>query len=174
MQQAPTCRHYLRIGESDHGWNAVNVFRFLPVVVLLAAAPITHAQVVYKSTMPDGKVIYTEKPVPGAARVDTIEPPPAKTGMSSLTPEEKARAEEFAKQRAAAAAKKGNDLDDARQQLKQAEAAREAGKEPLPGERIGTAGGASRLTEAYHARQKKLEDAVDAARKRLDPLQSGR
>ncbi|HUP94397.1 MAG TPA: DUF4124 domain-containing protein [Burkholderiales bacterium] len=141
---------------------------------VLAAGSSAQAQVVYKSTMPDGKVIYTEKPVPGATRVDTIEPPPAKTGMSSLTPEEKARADEFAKKRAAAAATKGNDLDDARRQLKQAEAARETGKEPLPGERIGTAGGASRLTEAYQARQKTLDDAVETARKRLDQLQSGR
>ena len=141
---------------------------------VLAAASGAQAQVVYKSTMPDGKVIYTEKPVPGATRVDTIEPPPAKTGMSSLTPEEKARADEFAKKRAAAAAPKGNDLDDARRQLKQAEAAREAGKEPLPGERIGTAGGASRLTDAYQQRQKTLDDAVETARKKLDQLQSGR
>jgi hypothetical protein len=140
----------------------------------LGAAACAQAQVVYKSTMPDGKVIYTEKPVPGAARVDTIEPPPAKTGMSSLTPEEKARADEFAKKRAAAAAPQGNDLDDARRQLKQAEAAREAGREPLPGERIGTASGASRLTEAYQLRQKTLDDAVEKARKQLDQLQSGR
>ena len=139
----------------------------------LAAASAAQAQVVYKSTMPDGKVIYTEKPVPGATRVDTIEPPPAKTGMSSLTPEEKARADEFAKKRAAAATK-GNDLDDARRQLKQAEAARESGKEPLPGERIGTAGGGSRLTDAYQQRQKTLDDAVETAKKRLDQMQSGR
>ena len=144
------------------------------VFAALAATSGAQAQVVYKSTMPDGKVIYTEKPVPGAARVDTIEPPPAKTGMSSLTPEEKARADEFAKKRAAAAATKGNDLDDARRQLKQAEAAREAGKEPLPGERTGTAGGGSRLNEAYQARQKTLDDAVEKARKQLDQLQSGR
>ena len=144
------------------------------VFAVLAAASGAQAQVVYKSTMPDGKVIYTEKPVPGATRVDTIEPPPAKTGMSSLTPEEKARADEFAKKRAAAAATKGNDLDDARRQLKQAEAAREAGKEPLPGERIGTAGGGSRLTDAYQQRQKTLDDAVNAAKKRLDQMQSGR
>ena len=43
------------------------------------------AQPVFKSTMPDGKVIYGEKPVPGAQKVDTIEAPPAKTGHGSLT-----------------------------------------------------------------------------------------
>jgi len=32
-------------------------------------------------------------------------------------------------------------------------------------------GGASRLTDAYWERQKKLEEAVEAARKRLDEAQ---
>ena len=133
-----------------------------------------HAQVVYKSTMPDGAVVYGEKPVPGAARIDKIEPPPPKTGVTSLTPEEKARAEELARQRAAAAkaaAQTQNSIEDARKQLQQAEAARETGKEPLPTERIGVVGGGTRLTEAYFARQKNLEEAVIAARKRLEEAQ---
>ena len=145
------------------------------LLALLVTAAAAHAQVIYKSTMPDGKVVYSEKPVAGAARVDTIEPPPAKTGVTAITPEEKARAEQFAKDRAAAAnagAKKASELEEAQRQLKQAELAREAGKEPLPGERIGTAGGTSRLTDAYFLRQKSLEDAVSAARKRLEQMQA--
>ena len=124
--------------------------------------------------MPDGTVVYAEKPVAGASRVDKIDPPPAKTGVTGLTPEEKARAEQLAKQRAAAAAVSAQDqksLEDARKQLQQAEAARDAGKEPLPTERAGIAGGGSRLTEAYFARQKSLEEAVNAARKRLAEAQ---
>ena len=143
-------------------------------LALLAFAAGAGAQPVYKSTMPDGKIIYGEKPVAGAARVETIEPPPAKTGVRGLTPEEKARAEKLARDRAAAtaaAAKAGNALDAARKALAQAEAARNAGKEPLPSERIGIAGGGSRLTEAYFERQKSLEAAVAAARKRLAELQ---
>jgi hypothetical protein len=125
------------------------------------------AQVIYKSTMPDGKVVYGEKPAPGARKVDKLEPPPAKSGITAVTPGEKAREDQLAKQRPAVAAQQ-RAVDDARAQLQKAEAAREAGKEPLPGERIGTAGGGSRLTDAYYARQKSLEEAVAAARKKVD------
>jgi hypothetical protein len=140
------------------------------LLIVLLGAPGASAQTVYKSTMPDGKVVYGEKPAPGASRVDTIEPPPAKTGVTGLTPEEKTRAQQLDRQRAAAnaaAAKSQKGLADARTALQQAEAARDAGKEPLPSERIGIAGGGTRLTEAYFARQKSLEQAVATARKRL-------
>lgn len=143
--------------------------RSFAILVLLTASGVS-AQGVYKSTMPDGKIVYGEKPAPGATRVDKMEPTPAKTGVTGLTPEEKARAEQQAKQRAAtaaAAAQSEQRGDDLRKQLSQAEAARDAGKEPLPNERQGTVGGGSRLTEAYFARQKALEEAVAAARKRV-------
>jgi hypothetical protein len=52
--------------------------------------------------------------------------------------------------------------------LQRAEAAREAGVEPQPGERIGTVGGGSRFTDEYWERQKRLEEDVGRARKRLD------
>lgn len=142
---------------------------FLSVLVLSLSASGALAQTVFKSTMPDGKVVYGEKAAPGAAKVETIEPPPPKTGVSGLTPEEKARAEQLARDRAnaAKAAAAGQDkAAEARRQLQQAEAARDAGKEPLPNERQGIAGGGSRLNEAYFARQKSLEEAVINARKR--------
>jgi len=137
----------------------------------LAGAAGVFAQALYKSTMPDGKVIYGEKPAPGATKVETVSPPPPKTGTVIISPEEKKRAEEREKKRAAETAKAESELEEARKQLRDAEAARDAGKEALPGERIGTVGGASRLTDAYWERQKKLEEAVEAARKRLDEAQ---
>ena len=138
---------------------------------LLAGCNVAAAQTLYKSTMPDGKVIYSEKPAAGARRVDTINPPPAQTGTTTVTPQEKARAMQSAP---APAAQQSSALDEARIQLKKAEAAREAGKEPLPGERIGTAGGTSRLTDAYFERQKTLEIAVESARKRIAELERAR
>jgi len=146
------------------------LFRALAVGLAFGVANAAAQQPVFKSTMPDGKVIYGEKPEPGAKRIDKVETPPPKSGISGLTPEEKQRAEDAAKQRAAANAgadKKGRDLDEARKQLKAAEVARDTGKEPLPGERIGLAGGGSRLTDEYHLRQKKLDNDVEFARKRL-------
>jgi hypothetical protein len=144
----------------------VLVAALLPALAAAAASP-----PLYKSTMPDGKVIYSEKPVPGAKRVDTVEPPPARTGTTTVTPGEQQRA--AAKPRETAP-QQSSPLEDARSQLKQAEAARESGKEPLPGERQGTAGGTSRLTDAYHARQKSLELGVEAARKRVEELEKSR
>jgi hypothetical protein len=128
------------------------------------------AQTVYKSIMPDGSVIYGEKPAAGAKKVDTIETPTAKTGTSTITPEEQARAAESRLRAVAPAVPpgRGQEAQDARLALKNAEAAREAGKEPLPTERLGLAGGGSRLSDAYFARQKSLEDAVAAARKRVE------
>jgi hypothetical protein len=145
-----------------------NATRVLLVTALLASVAAL-AQTVYKSTMPDGSIVYGEKAAAGAARVETLQPAPT-SGIRGLTGEERARAAQSERERATAAAggaQAERELDAARKDLRQAEAARQAGKEPLPNERIGIVGGGSRLTEDYHARQKALEDAVDAARKRV-------
>jgi len=139
----------------------------LPVLVLLLASAAGWAQTSYKSTMPDGKVVYGEKPEPGAQRVDAIAAPPAKAGITVITPAEKARSQQPAPGATAAAAKQ-RELDAARQQLQQAEAALASGKEPLPGERLGLAGGGSRLTDEYWKRQQGLEQAVASAKKRVE------
>src|SRR5688500_11833288 len=138
--------------------------------VLLLASAVAAAQTLYKSTMPDGRIVYSEKPAAGAKRVDTVEPPPAKTGTTTITDQEKVRAQQAGQR---AAAQQSGALDDARKQLKQAEASREAGQQRRPGERIGTAGGASRLSAAYHARQKSLEATVEQARQRVGELERG-
>lgn len=52
--------------------------------------------------------------------------------------------------------------------LQQAEAALQLGVEPQPGERLGTVGGGSRLSDEYWERQKRLEEDVERGRKRLD------
>jgi hypothetical protein len=57
------------------------------------------------------------------------------------------------------------DLETARQQL-------QAGREPQPGERIGTARGGTRLGPAYEQRIAGLEDAVLAAEQRLAKARS--
>ena len=100
--------------------------------------------------------------------MDKIEPPPAKTGNTVLTPAERQKLDQRLKQRSAKDDAQQRRLQAAYEQLKKAEAAREAGKEPLPGERLGTATGASRLTDEYWARQKSLEAAVEAARKQVE------
>lgn len=148
------------------------IFAFVLLSCFIAAP--AAAQELYKSVMPDGKVVYGEKPEPGAKHVEKLAPPPPKTGATVLTPAEKKAVDQRLQQRAAQEEAWRKQLEAAYAQLKKAEAAREAGKEPLPGERIGTATGASRLTDEYWARQKSLEAAVEAARKRVEELEKAR
>ena len=63
------------------------------------------------------------------------------------------------------------ELREARKSHDEARQARDRGKEELPGERLGTAGGGTRLSDAYWSRQKALEDAVGAAEKRVQAAQ---
>ena len=69
--------------------------RTLSLAVLLAlAAPALHAaEVMYKSTMPDGRIIYGESPQPGAKRVGKVAAPPERSGVVVATPEDLGRAE---------------------------------------------------------------------------------
>lgn len=60
------------------------------------------------------------------------------------------------------------DIVEANRALALAVEQRERGAEPLPGERLGTAGGGSRLAPAYFERQAQLEEGVRRARARLD------
>ncbi|HYH40351.1 MAG TPA: hypothetical protein VD867_00085 [Burkholderiales bacterium] len=45
----------------------------------------------YRSVMPDGSVRYGESPDPGARSVRKVAPPPASTGVITVTPAEKGR-----------------------------------------------------------------------------------
>ena len=147
---------------------------FVIAVALALAASNVAAQKMFKSVMPDGRVIYSEKPQPGAKSVDTIEAPPSQSGVSVVTPQEKQRADQLKRQSAIQAKGDATALGEARKQLQQAEAARDAAAVQKEGDRIGTAKGGSRLTEDYLARQKQAEANVEAARKRVQDLERGR
>jgi hypothetical protein len=71
--------------------------------------------------------------------------------------------------------RRGAALDEADAQIKAADRAltealerQQKGMEPLPGERLGNAGGHSRLAPSYFARQQDYAADVDAARAALD------
>jgi hypothetical protein len=131
------------------------------------------AQTLYKSTMPDGSIVYGDKPAPDAVKVDETRPDIKKGGIGGTTPREQEALKELEKGRLQREG--GQDkVTAAEQALRNAEAARAAGKEPLASERIGTAGGASRITDAYYERQKRLDADVERARRELDEARSGR
>ena len=146
--------------------------RALASVCLLVTALLVQpaaAQTVYKSTMPDGSVVFGDQPQPGATKVDSSTPDTSDTGVEILQPGSERALRQMEAERKAGEAT----VDDRRQaedDLRQAEEALANGKDPLPGERIGTAGGASRLDDNYWKRQQTLEKNVTDARERLDNL----
>jgi hypothetical protein len=150
--------------------NVVILASFVAAALLLQPAV---AQTLYKSTMPDGSVVYGDKPAPDAAKVEETRPDIKKGGIGGTTPREQDALQEMEKARQQ---REGGQekVTAAEQALRNAEAARAAGKEPMASERIGTAGGASRLSETYYDRQRKLEETVEKARRELDQLRSGR
>jgi Domain of unknown function (DUF4124) len=129
------------------------------------------AQKLQKYVTPDGKTVYSDRPIPGARLVDEIAPPPpvdpkAAAEAQNRAREDAARAQASGAQRAEGS-KAAQQQNDAAAALARAKERLEKGKEPLPGERIGTAGGKSRLTDAYWARQRANEQAVKDAEARL-------
>lgn len=137
-----------------------------------------HAQALKKYRTPEGKIIYSDKPVPGATEIGEISPPPP------VDPAARAAAEKSARKDAEAAKAvdeqlKARDAQRARvaeaeAKLEKAERALKDGVEPLPGERTGIAGGGTRLNDAYHARQKANQQAVEEARTELEAARAGR
>lgn len=132
---------------------------------------------VYRQVLPDGRIIYSDKPVKGAKLDETIKVDPAPQGITLGSPPANAagtspRSERTPPERVATIPLPGGgktleeanaDVARAAMLLEDARKRLEAGAEPLPGERIGTAYGGSRLKDDYHARQKRLAEEVAIA-----------
>lgn len=127
------------------------------------------AQTVYKSTMPDGRVIFGDRPEAGAVKVESSKPDTSKTGVQLAPPGAAGKVEEMAARRERDQGRQERRRE-AEEAVRRAEAAVANGKEPLPSERIGTAGGGSRLNDSYWARQKKLQQDLVKARDALNKV----
>ena len=142
------------------------------LMVALLAQPAT-AQTLYKSVTPDGRVVYSDKPPPDAVKTEKKQLDTSKRGVVPPTERDKAALRQLESGRKT----RESDQDRVRKleiALHDAEVAQAMGKEPQPNERLGTAGGGQRLTDEYWARQKRLEAAVEQARRNLDKVRSGR
>ena len=138
------------------------------IVMALLVQPVV-AQTVYKSTMPDGNVIFGDQPVPGALKVETSRPDTSDTGVRVLQPGAEDALQQMEETRGEGEAQV-DERRQAREALRKAEEALANGKEPLPGERIGTAGGQSRLNDSYWDRQNRLQKDIDKARDKINKL----
>jgi hypothetical protein len=136
---------------------------FLAASICLMATGFAGAQAIKKFVTPDGRVIYSDVPIEGAREVGRLD-----------AARRRAEQADSARERSQEAIERQEKIRQAERRLADAKSALENGKEPLPGERIGTAGGASRLTEAYFQRQAANERAVEKAQKDLDAVLAGR
>ena len=60
------------------------------LVLALAASGVYAADDIYRSVMPDGWILYGESAAPGAKSVHKMPSSPASTGVTVVTPEERA------------------------------------------------------------------------------------
>jgi len=133
----------------------------LSVASGLAAAQAT----MYRSTMPDGKVVISDSPVKGAAKVEEVKSRAGNYAPGNPVPPGAAGK---ASDRSAALAAAESELKAAQAAYDAAVARAQKGREEVDGDRVGTAKGGARLSEAYDKRQAALKAEVDAAQKQLD------
>lgn len=150
--------------------------RIAPFTGLLAIALLAQpavAQTLYKSTTSDGRIIYSDKPPPDAVKTEKRQLDTSKKGITPPTTGEKSTLKELEGDRQSRQMTQDR-VRKAEIALHDAQVALEMGKEPQPNERIGTVSGASRLNDAYFERQKKLEEAVEAARQNLERVRASK
>ncbi len=134
------------------------------------------AQTLNKYVMPDGRVVYSDRPVPGGKLVREVAPP------TPVDPAARSKAEEAAQRDREAVSASRERIDERnaqrdaqrktvqqlRAELEEAKRNLEQGVEPLPGEHSGNVGGGSRLNQAYWSRQEANKNKVEAAQRALD------
>lgn len=142
------------------------------LAVALLAQPVP-AQTLYKSVTPDGRTVYSDKPPPDAVKTEKRQLDTSKSGVTAPSSREKAALKQMEADRRVREGAQDR-VRKAEIALHDAEVALSMGKEPQANERLGTAGKAQRLTDGYWARQKKLEEAVEQARRNLENVRSGK
>ena len=147
----------------------------LLIAVLVAVPCLAVAQSIYKVQTPDGSILFTDTPPPGSKILEerSAKPTPRISGTST-TSRPAVRSVPIGPAGVGASPRSPSSIDAAMQEVTSAEAAvqvakrrLELGREPLPGERLGLAGGGSRLTPEYEARVAGLEREVADAEARL-------
>ncbi len=142
---------------------------------LLVHCATAEVRTLYRSVLPDGRVVYGDEPAPSAQRSQKIivepHPPNPQQAEAALRALSLTRAQLLrdAAARDARLKQIDNDIAEAYPALKEAEARRSQGQEMQEGDRQGR-----RLTSSYVERQRMLRIAEQQARQRLDRLLSER
>ena len=147
--------------------------RLIAGLALMAAG--IPAGAIEKYVTPEGKVIYSDKAVPGAQSIKKIDTAPSEqtegpsrrdrqnAGMPSAAPGGGTASASDAQLDAALKA-----IRDASDALDTAKIRLETSREPQENERQGTVSGRSRLKDNYFERIKQLEKGVEDAQERLN------
>jgi len=138
------------------------------LVAMALAAPASAE--IYRWTGADGRVHYGERHAASAAQVE-YRPDLASAAEASSSPPAGEPADAVSvrgRARLAALERAQESIVEAGRALERALERQQRGIEPLPGERLGIAGGGSRLAPAYFDRQARLEKDVRLARAQLD------
>lgn len=129
---------------------------------------------IYKVQTPDGRVLFTDRPPPGAKvlseREVTPAPPaaaPAAAERSQALQQKGTQASERLQERSAQIDEAFAAVQAAERELADARLQLEQGRAPLEGEMIATARGRVRPSPAYQERIAELEKGVAAAEQRL-------
>ena len=168
------------------------------LLLAFAAASASAQTSVYRSTMPDGRIVYGDHPEKGAARVELRDLPPPQVvgsspalssigGASAPSSRELERLDARQRERVAALDRADAEVRSAAAALERAQQRLTDQLEPLPGERVAiapsdlaagttaagpqngsTTSGRSRLNEFFLARQITLQADIAAAQARLD------
>ncbi len=148
----------------------------LAALLALACAGTAAQDKIYKVRMPDGRILFTDRPPPGGVIVSEREappptpaaPPPARAGApAGSLQEQAAQAETRLRERAAAVDEAFAKVQAAERELEAAKARLEQGRAPGEGEMLGTARGRVRPGPAYQQRVADLEKAVVEAEQKL-------
>lgn len=160
----------------------MKIVHFKPTLIILSlflgGQPVG-AWEVYKYRIPDGSVAYTHEISTTGTLEEVIGAPPPDSAQVEQALRVKLKREEdkvnlIASQREADLSAVVAEIRDATTALEAAKQRLKSGLEPRPGERRGTAGGHSVLSQAYWQRVRELQLAVDDARERLDDAYSAR
>jgi hypothetical protein len=130
------------------------------------------AQTLYRSTMPDGRVIYADRPVQGAVRSMEVAPPMPTSGIGGTVLRLPNKEEAGGNASRGKGEASRTSLEAAEAALRKAEQARLEGGEPTDADRTGNAKGGTRLSDSYWERKAKLEDAVEKAKQELEKARS--
>jgi hypothetical protein len=148
---------------------------YLSLLIVACVSASVMAEPLYKSTDSNGRVIYSDKPVPGAVEIEGVRSAPIDPENAARIEKEnkdlRRQEEEFQqreRERERASDEAQAEVIAALDALKVAQRLREAGVEPLPGERMGKVGGGSSFAPSYFERLQALDGDVNAAQQRLE------